>query len=74
VALLGLTVALTAAPEEHSEAWLRQRVRAVKASDTTAWRKVPWSSSLLEARRASARERRPLFLFTHDGNLDSGRC
>jgi hypothetical protein len=71
-AFLGLALALPA--QERDEAWLRQRVRAVKDSDTNAWRKIPWAPSLVAARRASERENRPVFLFCHDGNIDSGRC
>jgi hypothetical protein len=68
---LGLSAARAAG---RDEGWVRRRVQAVKGSDTTAWRKIPWAASLGEARRASRRERQPLFLFTHDGNIDTGRC
>ena len=27
-----------------------------------------------EARRLSEKERIPIFLFTHDGNIETGRC
>jgi hypothetical protein len=70
---LGLAVSLVSAAE-RDEAWLRQRVKRVKDRDTSAWRKVPWAPSLLEARRVAAKERRPVFLFTLDGNMDTGRC
>ena len=73
-AALALVCSLSASAAERDEAWLRQRVEQVKKSDTTAWRKVPWAGELLEARRASEREKRPLFLFTLDGNMDTGRC
>ena len=59
---------------ERDEAWVTQRVRQVRQSDTTAWKKIPWVGSLLEARRLSREEGRPVFLFTYDGNLDTGRC
>jgi hypothetical protein len=75
VVALALGVALTAAPaEERDEAWALQRLRLIKRSDTEGWKKVPWAGSLLAARRASQMEGRPLFLFTLDGNLDTGRC
>jgi hypothetical protein len=63
-----------AAGAEHDEAWVARRVQQVRESDTTAWKKVPWAASLLEARRLSREEGRPVFLFTYDGNLDTGRC
>ena len=60
--------------QERDEAWVKERARQVRESDTRAWEKIPWVASLLEARRVSAKERRPVFLFTHDGNLETGRC
>lgn len=59
---------------ERGEEKIEQRIAAIKDSDTGAWRKIPWTVSLLEARRASEREKQPLFLFTHDGNIETGRC
>jgi hypothetical protein len=63
-----------AAAQERDDAWVRGRVKAVKESDTEAWRKLPWAASLLEARKFARDEGRPVFLFTLDGNLDTGRC
>ncbi len=59
---------------ERDEASIQRRIEQIKESDTSAWRKIPWTASLLDARRASEREKKPLFLFTHDGNIDTGRC
>ena len=59
---------------EPDEAWLRRRVEEVRAADATAWRKIPWAGSLPDARRAGREEKAPVFLFTHDGNIDTGRC
>jgi hypothetical protein len=67
--------ALAGSPEPpHDEAWVRQRVRQIQESDTTAWQQIPWAASLLEARRISAEQKQPVFLFTHDGNIETGRC
>jgi hypothetical protein len=71
VALLSLAAG-PAVP--HDEARIQRRVEEIKDSDTGAWRQIPWTASLLEARRASQREKKPFFLFTHDGNIDTGRC
>jgi hypothetical protein len=65
------SLALTREPDE---AWVRRRVALVRASDTTGWARIPWVASLTEARRISARENKPVFLFTLDGNLETGRC
>ncbi|MBI1914031.1 MAG: hypothetical protein HYS12_04745 [Planctomycetes bacterium] len=59
---------------EADEARIRERVEQVKRSNSEAWQKVPWVASLTEARRLSEKERIPIFLFTHDGNIETGRC
>lgn len=58
----------------HDEAWIKRQIEQIKDSDTNAWRKIPWTGSLLDARRASEREKKPVFLFMHDGNIETGRC
>ncbi len=65
---------LLAAGAESDEAWLRRRVEQVKQSDGKAWQKVPWVASLPDAIRLAGRENCPVFLFTHDGNIETGRC
>ena len=52
----------------------RGQIQRIKDSDATEWRRIPWTGSLLDAERAARDENRPVFLFTHDGNLDTGRC
>ena len=71
--LLG-AFALAAHAEEQDEAWVQRRVQQIQEADSTAWRRIPWTASLSEARQASQRENRPVFLFSHDGNIDTGRC
>jgi hypothetical protein len=75
VALLAVSTLLSAGQaRERDEAWVLERARQVRESDTNGWRKIPWTPSLLEARRVSREEGRPVFLFTHDGNIETGRC
>ncbi len=54
--------------------WVEQRIKEIKNSDATAWRTIPWAATLAEAREQSRNEKRPVFLFTHAGNLETGRC
>jgi hypothetical protein len=68
---LALVPALWA--DKHED-WLKERVKEVRESDTQGWKKIPWTASLLDARKASKAERVPVFLFTHDGNIETGRC
>jgi hypothetical protein len=75
VAVLTLGVfAFAGRAEVQDETWVLNHARQIKESDTTAWSRIPWASSLLAARRASEKENRPVFLFTHDGNIETGRC
>lgn len=71
---LGLLILGAVGAAERDEAAIKKQIEAIKESDTSAWRKIPWTESLLAARRAGEQENKPLFLFTHDGNIESGRC
>ena len=70
VALVGLS----AAPVERDEAWVLKEARRVRESDNEAWRKVPWAATLTSAAKAAKAEGRPMFIFSHEGNIDTGRC
>ncbi len=59
---------------EPDEPWVKAAVQRLRDSDPNAWQRIPWTSSLLEARAASQREGRPLLLFSYEGNLELGRC
>jgi hypothetical protein len=74
VILVAMLFLGAASAGERDEASIKQRIQRIKDSDATAWRKIPWTSSLLAARRASASEKKLLYLFAHDGNIDTGRC
>jgi hypothetical protein len=73
VLMLGVLAAVGSA-QERDEAWVLARVQKIKASDTTGWSRIPWTASLMAARQASVKEDKPVFLFTHDGNIETGRC
>jgi hypothetical protein len=60
--------------QEHDEAWVKRQVEAIRRSDTTGWARIPWVASLTTARQISAKEKQPVFLFTLDGNMETGRC
>jgi hypothetical protein len=69
--LLAAGLALAATPDEER---IHQRVEQVRASDTDAWRQIPWAATLTDAGRAATKESRLMFVFSHDGNMDTGRC
>ena len=56
------------------ESWIKKRVDYVKRAEINGWRKIPWVATMLQARKLSAREKKPVFLFSHDGNIETGRC
>ena len=35
---------------------------------------IGWAKDIREARQLSAERNRPVFLFTHDGRMNIGRC
>ena len=75
--ILPAALAVTLVPAlraDKLEERLQERVKAVKESDNPAWKKIPWTASLRGARKASKAEGAPVFLFTHDGNIETGRC
>ena len=73
-ALLLLTFASLASAAERSDEWISKRVREIRASDVQAWRKIPWAADLPSAADAAKRDDRLLFVFSHEGNIDTGRC
>lgn len=69
--MLLLLLALLAGASDDD---VRKQAAALRDGDTDAWRRVPWARSLPDAVTTAKREGRPLFLFSHEGNIDTGRC
>lgn len=74
VLLLVALIVTAVSAAERDEASIHKQIERIKNSEVNAWRKIPWTASLLAARKASEREKQPIFLFTHDGNMETGRC
>jgi hypothetical protein len=74
ILLLAALIGTAVFAAQRDEASIRKQIERIKDSEVNAWRKIPWTASLLAARRASEREKQPIFLFTHDGNMETGRC
>ena len=68
--------ALAAQPAvQHDAAWVAQRVLAWQpTAKDRSWESIGWARSLSEALRLGRENGRPIFLFTHDGRLNVGRC
>ena len=43
-------------------------------ADEKRFDQIGWCTSLLEAEKLARRHQRPIFLFTHDGRMNVGRC
>ena len=68
------TVALGSVIRTPDEAEVVARISDVMASDPKIFQQIPWVGSLGRAIQLSQIEQRPVFLFTHDGNMNTGRC
>ena len=56
-------------------AWVEQRVRQWQpTAKERRWEEIGWAKDIRDALRLGQRHRRPVFLFTHDGRLNVGRC
>ena len=54
--------------------WITKQAARLRAGDTDEWRKIPWAKSLSAAAADAREEGRLLFIFSHEGNIDTGRC
>jgi hypothetical protein len=77
--IFALTIPLFAGPPAArpslpNEEKVRCAVAQIIDSDTEKWRRIPWSPSLSAAAEAARKEGRPMFVFSHEGNMDTGRC
>jgi hypothetical protein len=43
-------------------------------ADEKRFDQIGWCASLLEAEKLAREHHRPIFLFTHDGRMNVGRC
>jgi hypothetical protein len=80
IGLIVLGIAATcrggaAAPNLPDAAWVEQRIQQWQpTARERRWESIGWAPGLREALRLAKENRRPVFLFTHDGRLNVGRC
>jgi hypothetical protein len=65
---LWATLAATTGPDGLTDEEFRKLHEQLKPALDEAWRSVPWKVSLLEAQNQAAREKKPLFIWSMDGN------
>jgi hypothetical protein len=81
-ALLALGAVVTASADEPKpvadadlKAWVDQQVQQRQpAGEDRRFDEVGWFTDVRSAEKAARESRRPLFLFTHDGRMNVGRC
>ena len=63
------------AAESNDLAWVEQRVRELQpTAQEKRFDEIGWAADLRDARRLAKVHGRPVFLFTHDGRINIGRC
>ena len=56
-------------------AWVQARVQEIEVKkEERRLDEIGWAKDIREAERLAKENRRPVFLFTHDGRLNIGRC
>jgi len=55
--------------------WVDRRIRQLQPTrDERRIDEIGWAKTILEAEQLAQEHKRPIFLFTYDGNIDTGRC
>lgn len=66
IALILTTI--LAAPQGLGDAEAHKLHEGLKPPAAELWRDIPWKVSLVEAQNIAAREKKPLFIWSMDGN------
>ena len=66
--LLTLLTAACAGAAEFTEAEFRKLHAELQADNTALWRTVPWKTSVVNAQRTAAAEKKPIFIWAMDGH------
>jgi hypothetical protein len=76
-----LLIACQAAADDTAKSFQEVRARVDRrvadwepTADEKRFDQIGWCTSLLEAEKVARQHRRPIFLFTHDGRMNVGRC
>ena len=73
--LFAAGAAMAAGMVERDAIWVDARVKAWQPTPSElAWQRIGWANDILHAEKLAKTHNRPVFLFTHDGRLNVGRC
>jgi hypothetical protein len=74
VTILALLAGALAA-ETGDRAWVDQRVRELQPRpEEKRFDEIGWAKDIRDAKELAKQHQRPVFLFTHDGRMNIGRC
>jgi hypothetical protein len=73
--LLGAATLSLAQSADRSPAWVEQRVREIQPKpEERRLDEIGWAKDIRDALALAKKHQRPVFLFTHDGRINTGRC
>ncbi|HLK56658.1 MAG TPA: hypothetical protein VKU00_08845 [Chthonomonadaceae bacterium] len=59
----------------HDAAWVEQRIQELQpTAQERRIDEIGWAKDILSAKQLAQKSNRPVFLFTHDGRIGTGRC
>jgi hypothetical protein len=62
-------------PAARDFAWVEKRAQELEpAARERRIDEIGWASDIRQAERLASEHNRPVFLFTHDGHINTGRC
>jgi hypothetical protein len=68
-------LATFAAPTVPDTKWVDKRIADWQpTARERRWEQIGWAKDILSAEKLGKTHNRPVFLFTHDGRLNVGRC
>ncbi|HEY1861696.1 MAG TPA: hypothetical protein VGG61_15150 [Gemmataceae bacterium] len=60
---------------DRNAAWIDQRVKDWQpTAEEKRFDEIGWAKNIREAEKLAKENNRPVFLFTHDGRMNIGRC
>ena len=75
LSLAGDPAAAAPPSDDGLPAWLEKQIDAIQARpEEKKFDSISWAADIRDALRLAKEHARPVFLFTHDGQIDTGRC
>ena len=73
--LSGSVLSQTRLQNEQVAQWVRSHTKALQPTfEEKRFDEIGWTKSIVEAENLARQYNRPVFLFTNDGNIATGRC